>query len=70
MHSYEEWTRREISRLRDEAQKASAEADTLQRAFDKWLELHGVNNEPPMRVKTVDKHNLNGGMRRGRSWLR
>jgi hypothetical protein len=35
MDSYEEWQRSEISRLR-------AEADTLQRSLDKWLELRGV----------------------------
>jgi hypothetical protein len=35
MDSYEEWSRSEISRLR-------AEAETLQRSLDKWLELRGV----------------------------
>jgi hypothetical protein len=37
MNTYEQWTRNEIDRLRADAQKASAEADTLQRTLDKWL---------------------------------
>ena len=37
MNTYEQWTRNEIERLRTDAQKASAEADTLQRTLDKWL---------------------------------
>jgi len=42
MDPYEEWQRSEISRLRVDAQRASTEADTLQRSLDKWLELQGV----------------------------
>ena len=37
MSTYEQWTRDEIERLRADAQRASAEADTLQRTLDKWL---------------------------------
>jgi hypothetical protein len=37
MNTYEQWTRNEIERLRSDAQKASADADTLQRTLDKWL---------------------------------
>ena len=56
MHSYEEWTRSEISRLLAEAQRASAEADTLQRAFDKWLELQGGANDSPIQKRFDAAH--------------
>jgi hypothetical protein len=59
MHSYEEWTRSEIGRLRAEAEKASAEADTLQRAFAKWLELNGqkIESAPPSKNETPNRSN-------------
>jgi len=67
MHSYEEWTRSEIIRLRAEAQKASAEADTLQRTFDKWLESQGLNNESPAQNKADSNEGAGHTMaRRGR----
>jgi hypothetical protein len=43
MESFEEWQRSEISRLRADAQRASAEADTLQRSLDKWLQSQGAS---------------------------
>ena len=64
MHTYEEWTRNEIIRLRADAQKASAEADTLQRTFDKWLESQGRKNEPPVQRKAAA--NGHAPARRGR----
>jgi len=68
MHTYEQWTRSEIVRLRTEAQKATAEADTLQRTFDKWLESQGHKNEASAQKKTDSKHLGNGHSppRRGR----
>jgi len=68
MHSYEEWTRSEIGRLRAEAQKASAEADTLQRAFDKWLELNGqtIESPAPKKIEANPSSNGHAPMRRGR----
>src|SRR4051812_33843833 len=42
MNPHEEWTLNEIKRLRADAQRASAEADALQRAFDKRRELQGA----------------------------
>lgn len=48
MESYEQWTRSEIARLRLEADKAVAEATTLQRTLDKWLESQGHQAEQPM----------------------
>jgi len=51
MDSYEEWQRSEISRLR-------AEADTLQRSLDKWLELRGVRpaSKPEPAADGNDSH--------------
>ena len=49
---------------RGQAQKASAEADTLQRTFDKWLESQSGKNEPPIQ-KRVDG-NGHATTRRGR----
>lgn len=60
MHSYEQWTRSEIDRLRADAQKASAEADTLQRAFDKWLELNGQKIGSPNSPKPESPNHSNG----------
>lgn len=48
MESYEQWTRSEIARLRLEADKAIAEAATLQRTLDKWLESQGQHAEHPV----------------------
>lgn len=55
MDSYEQWTRSEIARLRAEAEKASTDADTLQRTFDKWLESRGRNDETPVPLPTVEQ---------------
>jgi hypothetical protein len=68
MHTYEEWTRSEIARLRAEAEKASAEADTLQRAFAKWLELNGQKIESASLPKNETHSRSNGQApaRRGR----
>jgi hypothetical protein len=60
MDSYEQWTRGEIARLRAEAQKASAEADTLQRTFDKWLSSQGRCNESSGQKKPDINHISNG----------
>jgi hypothetical protein len=57
---YEQWTRSEIARLRSEAEKALAEAATLQRAFDKWLELQGRQNESRPQIKYEETHGPNG----------
>ena len=68
MHSYEEWTRGEIVRLRAAAERASAEADTLERAFAKWLELNGhkVELPIPLKVETPNRPNGQAPVRRGR----
>jgi hypothetical protein len=68
MHSYEEWTRSEIERLRADAQKASADADTLQRTLDKWLESQGRNNESTDSKKAEANQSVNSHTptRRGR----
>lgn len=60
MDSYEQWTRGEIARLRAEAQKASADADTLQRSFDKWLESQGRPKESSSAPKS-DEHRASNG---------
>lgn len=60
MDSYEQWTRGEIARLRAEAQKASAGADTLQLTLDKWLESQGRKIESPAPLKNETNHGLNG----------
>jgi hypothetical protein len=60
MDSYEKWTRAEIARLRAEAQKATADADVMQGAFDKWLESQGRISESSQAVKSEDKQALNG----------
>jgi hypothetical protein len=60
MDSYEKWTRGEIARLRAEAQKATADADVMQRAFDKWLESQGRNSESSQPAKSEEKQSLNG----------
>jgi hypothetical protein len=60
MDSYEKWTRGEITRLRSVAQKATADADVMQSAFDKWLESQGRNSESPEAAKPEDKQSLNG----------
>jgi hypothetical protein len=44
MDTYEEWTLDLIARLRADAQKASAEADTLQRTFDEWRASQALPN--------------------------
>jgi hypothetical protein len=67
MNSYEEWTRSEIIRLRADAQKASADADTLQRTFDKWLESQGLPKEPTAHKGDVaNGANGHGPVQRGR----
>jgi hypothetical protein len=65
VNSYEEWTRSEIVRLKAEADKALAEAATLQRAFDKWLESQGRKSELQKSVETP-KTNDHAPVRRGR----
>jgi hypothetical protein len=60
MDSYEEWTRAEIARLRAAAQKASADADVMQGAFDKWLESKGRKSEPRPAAKPEESSSLNG----------
>lgn len=61
MDSYEQWTRGEISRLRDEAQRSAAAADTLQATLDRWLESHGgKKNESRATGKGEESHGLNG----------
>src|ERR1700678_3343959 len=60
MDSYEKWTRGEIARMRAEAQKATADADVMQRAFDKWLESQGRNSESPQGEKSEEKQSGNG----------
>jgi hypothetical protein len=60
MDSYEQWTRGEIARLRAEAQKASADADVMQRAFDKWLESQGRKSESPQQSKLEENQGTNG----------
>jgi len=65
MDSYEQWTRSEIARLRAEALKASADADALQRSFDRWLESQGRPSEPrEHHVKTAENQSLNGHSQR------
>ncbi len=68
MDSYEQWTRGEIARLRAEADKATAGADTLQRTLDKWLESQGKKSESLEAKKTEINQKLNGHVpsRRGR----
>ncbi len=60
MDSYEKWTRAEIARLRSVAQKATADADVMQSAFDKWLESQGRQNESQQILKPEEKQPLNG----------
>lgn len=60
MNDYEEWTRGEIIRLRDVAQKATADADTLQRTLDKWIASQGRQNEPQSTTRPQEIHGLNG----------
>jgi hypothetical protein len=65
MNSYEEWTRSEVTRLKAEAERALAEADVLQRNFDKWRESQGHKSESKPTKKTEENHSLNGhGTRR------
>jgi hypothetical protein len=67
MDTYEQWTRAEIARLKAEAEKALAEATTLQRSFDKWLESQGRQNETRTPIKREENHSLNGRQPQRRS---
>jgi hypothetical protein len=64
MDSYEKWTRSEIARLRAEAQKATLDADVMQRAFDKWLVSQGRQSEASSKAKPEESHSLNGHTQR------
>jgi hypothetical protein len=60
MDSYEQWTRSEITRLKAEAAKALADAATLERTFDKWLESQGRPIERVERSKPEENQDING----------
>lgn len=68
MDSYEQWTKGEIARLRSDAEKKSAAADTLQSTLNKWLESQGRDSETPRAEKVANHQGLNGHVapKRGR----
>jgi hypothetical protein len=60
MDDYEQWTRAEIAQLRMDAQKASAEADVMQRKLDKWLASQGRQSDLGVKINIVENQGLNG----------
>ena len=61
MTDFEQWTRSEIVRLRTQAETATAEADALQRTFDRWKRSQDSDMvRAQSEQATSQKHDYNG----------
>jgi len=50
-NNFEIWTQAEVARLRQEAQRLTAEANGLQHALERWRSTHGRSGGRPHRAK-------------------